>query len=79
MCRVKPEWEGIIRYQKTTRVHEARAEHEPDFGNALAHGLFTQAKNQCKNQEWGGGSKLFMKCSMKSECPLMGQRKYYML
>lgn len=53
MCRVKPQCEGIIRYQKTTTVHEARAEHKPDFGNALAHGLFTQAKNQCKNQSGG--------------------------
>lgn len=54
MCGVKPECEGIIRYQKTKRVHEARAEHKPDFGNARAHGLFTQAKNQCKTQSGEG-------------------------
>jgi hypothetical protein len=33
--RVKPEGEGITEI----RVHEARAEHKPNFSNALTQGL----------------------------------------
>jgi hypothetical protein len=43
---------------------------------------FTQRKNGCKNHPGGGGGCCFMffiKLTMKSECPLVGQKKYYVL
>ncbi len=75
MCRVKPQCEGIIRYQKTMRVHEARAKHKPDLLSPM--GFLHKPKINAKIRV--GGSTLFMNCTMKSERPLMGQRKYYML
>ncbi len=51
MCRVKPECEGIVSYQKTMRVHEARAKHKPDLLSPMS--FLHKPKNQCKNQSGG--------------------------